>query len=64
MAFAYTNMKKEGSKFIGFGKYYGRTFEEIYTFDYSYCMWVTSVTAYTFSMYDFQNYIHKMNTLG
>ena len=59
----YNNMKIEGSKILGFGKYYRRTFEEVYTFDYGYCKWVMSVTPYSFSMYDFQNYIHKMNKL-
>ena len=59
----YNNMKIEGSKFVGFGKYYRWTFEEVYTHDYGYCKWAMSVTPASFSMYDFQNYIHKMNQL-
>ena len=57
----YNNMKIEGSKIVGFGKYYSWTFEEVYTYDYGYCKWAISVTAYSFPMDDFQNYIHKMN---
>ena len=59
----YNNMKIEGNKIVGFGKYYQWTFGEVYTHDYKYCKWCTSVTPKSFSMYDFQNYIHKMNTL-
>ena len=54
----YNNMKIEG-----FGKYYRRTYENVYTHDYGYCKWALSVEPTNFSMYDFQNYIHKMNTL-
>lgn len=59
----YNNMKAEGRKTIGFGKYYQLTFEEVYTRDYQYCKWCLSLTPRNFSMYDFQTYINKMNIL-
>ena len=59
----YNNMKIEGTKVVGFGKYYQWTFEEVYNHDYGYCRWCISVNPNSFSMNDFQNYIHKMNTL-
>jgi hypothetical protein len=57
------NMRLEGMKTLGFGKYYGRSYEEVYTRDFGYCKWCMTISAYTFSMYDFQNYIWKMNHL-
>jgi hypothetical protein len=59
----YNNMKIEGSKNVGFGKYYMRTYEEVYTQDYGYCRWAMSVNPESFLMYDFQRYIHKMNKI-
>ena len=60
----YNNMKSEGQKIIGFGKYYQYTYEEIYMSDYNYCKWCLSVNSITFSMYDFQQYIIKINYLS
>ena len=59
----YNNMKLEGSKTLGFGKYYGCTYEQVYMNDYSYCRWCISKQSQTFSMYDFQQYILKINTI-
>ena len=59
----YNNMKLEGSKTLGFGKYYGQTYEDIYMNDYGYCKWCLTKKPETFSMYDFQQYILKINML-
>ena len=59
----YNNMKLEGSKTLGFGKYYGCTYEHVYMNDYSYCRWCISKHAQSFSMHDFQQYILKINTI-
>jgi hypothetical protein len=59
----YNNMKLEGQKTIGFGKYYQRTYEDIYMSDYKYCKWCLGVNAGSFSMYDFQQYILKIDRL-
>ena len=59
----YNNMKLEGQKTIGFGKYYQHTYEEIYMSDYKYCKWCLSVNVGSFSMYDFQQYILKIDRL-
>ncbi len=59
----YNNMKLEGQKTIGFGKYYQHTYEEIYMSDYKYCKWCLIVNAGSFSMYDFQQYILKIDRL-
>ena len=59
----YNNMKLEGQKIIGFGKYYQCAYEDIYMNDYAYCKWCVSVYAKTFSMYDFQQYILKIDKL-
>jgi len=58
------NMKIEGTKTMGFGKYYGKTFEYVYMMDYGYCKWVIKQQSQTFSMYDFQQYIIKINWLS
>jgi len=57
----YHNMKLEGQKVLGFGKYYGRTYQDVYMNDRSYCTWCMSLEPMTFSMYDFQTYIEKVN---
>ena len=57
------NMRLEGMKTLGFGKYSGKCYEEIYMRDFGYCKWCLTVTPYTFSMYDFQQYIYKMNQI-
>ncbi len=57
------NMKLEGQKVLGFGKYYGKTYQDVYMNDYSYCMWCMSKDPNTFSMYDFQSYIKKVKRL-
>ena len=59
----YNNMKLEGQKTLGFGKYYEYTYEEIYMSDYKYCKWCRSVNAVSFSMHDFQQYILKTDIL-
>jgi hypothetical protein len=56
-------MKIEGSKNVGFGKYYSWTYEEVYTNDSGYCRWAMTVNPRNFLMYDFQRYIHKMNNI-
>jgi hypothetical protein len=60
----FKNMELEGKKTIGFGKYRGSTYEEVYMYDRAYCRWCLSVDAKTFSMYDFQSYIDKINRLS
>lgn len=60
----WNNMEIEGSKTLGFGKYYGKTFEYVYVNCHSYCKWVSAQDPHTFSMYDFQQYIIKMNWLS
>jgi hypothetical protein len=60
----WNNMEIEGSKTLGFGKHYGKTFAYVYMNDYSYCNWVTKQNPHTFSMYDFQQYIIKVKYLS
>lgn len=56
----YNNMKLEGQKIMGFGKYYGRTYQDVCMNDRPYCKWCMSLEPMTFSMYDFQTYIEKV----
>ena len=56
----YNNMKLEGQKILGFGKYYGETYQDVYMNDYAYCKWCMTLDPSTFSMYDFQSYIKKV----
>ena len=57
------NMRIEGSKRLGFGKYRGQTYENVYMTDYGYCKWCLTKNAESFSMFDFQQYICKVNFL-
>jgi hypothetical protein len=59
----YNNMKIEGYKIVGFGKYYSWTYEDVYTHANGYCRWVMTVNPRNFLMYDLQRYIHKMNNI-
>ena len=56
----YSNLKIEGNKIVSFGKYKGIRYEYIYNKHPSYCAWCLTLTASTFSMYDFQQYVNKM----
>ena len=60
----YNNMKIEGRKIVGFGKYYGCTYEYVYTNDYKECKWCTTVNPTNFSFSDFQAYVQKINFIA
>jgi hypothetical protein len=60
----FNNMKIEGQKKLSFGKYKGKTYEEVYMFDHKYCNWCLNINPRTLSVYDFQQYIGKIKYLS
>jgi hypothetical protein len=61
IAYAYQNLSIEGRKILGFGKYRGKCYEYVYMMDKNYCRWCLTLEGTNFLMYDFQQYIYKMN---
>ena len=56
----FNNLELEGLKVLAFGKHKGSTYQHVYLYDKGYCKWCLSLSASSFSMYDFQSYLEKI----
>ena len=61
IAYVYNNLCLEGQKLMGFGKHRGDCYEYVYMRDRNYCNWCLTIEAPSFLLYDFQQYIYKMD---